>query len=303
MNILVTGAAGFIGSHLAERLKKLGHDVVGLDQKDLSLQNIPILNLDLAQDDVSSAIPDVDIVFHLAAQSGISQKVSFEAYVRNNIRATYKLLEAVKERKTLKMFVNVASSSVYGAHATGPEETVPAPVSWYGVTKLSAEQLAFAYHRSKKLPVCSMRLFSVYGPRERPEKLSSQYVRAIFDNDYTFTLREGSEYHIRSYTFVDDVVDGLLAVLERVEECNGEIFNLGWSGAITTAHQIELLENASGKRAKVVRVPKLFGDQYETIAVIDKARKILGYNPKINPEEGTKRFVEWYRKVIVPNAV
>ena len=225
MNILVTGAAGFIGSHLAERLVDLNHTVRGLDcftdyyakaLKELNASQIKekgvkLLTLDLAENDLSEAVKDVEFVYHMAAQPGISATVPFETYARNNITATYRLLQAVKQSPSFRGLINIATSSIYGADASGDETTEPRPTSYYGVTKLAAEQLVLAHTRDQGLPACSLRLFSVYGPRERPEKLYSRLIRYIFQ-DKPFPLYEGSEHHVRSYTYVADIVDGLAAV-------------------------------------------------------------------------------------------
>lgn len=312
MKILVTGAAGFIGSHLSERLIDLGHTVIGLDcftpyyykglkelnSKDIQKKGVELLTLDLVTDNLTSAIQDVDIIYHLAAQPGISQKTSFDEYLRNNVVATFKLMEAVKNSSTLQLFVNIATSSIYGKHATDAEDAAPKPISYYGVTKLAAEQLALTYCRDKKVPVCSTRLFSVYGPRERPEKVYPKFIRSIFDENYYFTYREGSDKHLRSYTYVGDIIDGFVAILENKEKCIGEIFNLGIDTAVTTGEALNTLERVSGAKAKVKMVPPVPGDQEVTKANIDKAKRMLNYNPQTNVETGFKKFVEWYKEKI-----
>jgi UDP-glucuronate 4-epimerase len=312
VQILVTGAAGFIGSHLAERLVTEGHSVRGLDcmtdyysralkelnRDDLAKKGIAVLPLDLAQDDLGADVQGAEVVFHLAAQPGLSASTPFETYARNNITATYRLLEAVKGSPSLRGFVYISTSSVYGIDATGGETSEPRPTSYYGVTKLAAEQLALAYAREQQLPACSLRIFSVYGPRERPEKLYSKLIRCIFE-DKPFPLFEGSEQHLRSYTYVGDIVEGLLAVLANLELCTGEILNLGSETAITTAEGIQIVEELIGKQARIVRRPKRAGDQLRTHANIDKARRLLGYAPATHPREGLARQVEWYRERIL----
>jgi nucleoside-diphosphate-sugar epimerase len=308
MRILITGAAGFIGSHLAERLAALGHTVIGLDsltdyyspalkQRNAQLlheHGVSVLPLDLAADDLSSAVEDVEVVYHLAAQPGISAAVSYDTYVRNNLTATYRLIEAARTSESLHAFVNIATSSVYGADATGDEETAPRPTSYYGVTKLAAEQLALAYQRDKGFPACSFRLFSVYGPRERPDKLYPTLIRALL-TDQPFPLFEGAEQHLRSYTYVGDIVDGLVASLSAFERCVGEIFNLGTDTAITTAEGIRIVEELVGKPARIARQPRRAGDQSRTHANIAKARRVLGYHPPTTPREGLAQTVAWYR--------
>lgn len=311
MHILVTGAAGFIGSHLAERLAAMGHAVSGIDcltpyyarvLKELNLQQlcaagVVVYPLDLATDDLTEAVRNVEIIYHAAAQPGISATTPFETYLRNNIVATQRLLEAAASLPALRAFVYISTSSVYGADATGPETAEPRPTSYYGVTKLAAEQLALARQRDKGFPACSVRLFSVYGPRERPEKLYPKLIRAILE-DREFPLYEGSEEHVRSYTYIGDIIDGLVALLKHLDAIPGEILNLGTDIAITTGEGIRLVEGLIGKKARLVVRPRRPGDQLRTHANIAKARRLLGYNPTTRPAEGLAEMVRWYQQYI-----
>lgn len=309
MRIVVTGAAGAIGSHVAEALKKAGHDIVGIDAvtdyydpaikeitiDDLKKAGIPVLRLDLATDDVSDALKGADIVFNFAAQPGISAATPFEDYAKNNITATYKLLEAARKLPSLKLLVHISTSSIYGAHAGSDETAEPKPTSFYGVTKLAAEQLALSYAREKGMPVSVLRLFSVYGERERPEKLYHKAIKNIL-NDEPLTLFEGAEKHRRSFTHVSDVVAACLLVLKKIDASRGEIFNIGGGESTTTGEGLKLIEQITGKKLQFKKMPKRAGDQLETSAQIAKARKILGYEPKIAPKEGLRRQVEWHKK-------
>jgi nucleoside-diphosphate-sugar epimerase len=195
------------------------------------------------------------------------------------------------------MFINISTSSVYGFDATGDESTVPRPTSYYGVTKLAAEQLVLAYQRDRGLPACSIRLFSVYGPRERPEKLYPKLIGCILENR-PFPLFEGSDQHVRSYTYVGDITDGLTSALGEIAACNGEVINLGTDVAITTAQGIRIVEDIIGKRARIELQPKRPGDQLRTQAHIEKARRLLHYDPSTKAKEGLAKEVEWYRKHI-----
>ena len=311
MKIVVTGAARFIGSHMCEALILKGHSVLGVDSLtdhyDLKLKELNITDItergveffkkDLVTDDLTSLLGGVEVVFHFAAEPGISSSKDFDVYERNNVVATRKLVEAAKDFNTLKLFVNISTSSVYGLYATGNEETAVAPASHYGVTKLAAEQLALSYFYSQKFPATSFRPFSIYGERERPEKIYPKLIASIIE-DREIGVYEGSENHIRSYTYVGDLVEGLLLSLDNVDKCIGQIFNLGTDKTITTGEGIQIVEDILGKKAKIKTIPRRSGDQMETRSDITKARNILGYNPKVLPQEGLEREVEWVKKAL-----
>ncbi len=309
MKILVTGAAGFIGSHLAERLAKEGHDVVGIDNfsdyydvslkemnvRDVESKGIKIYRLDLVEDDLSRAVDGMEVVYHLAAQPGIAAHVPLEGFIKNNIIATHRLLEVVKDLSTLKFFVNVSTSSVYGKNADDNEDAAPKPISYYGVTKLAGEQLALSYQREYGMPACSVRMFSVYGPRERPDKLLPKVIQTLFDN-IPLPLFEGSREHVRSFTYIDDIIDGFVLILHNLAQCEGEIFNFGFDQGIKMGDLLDIVEEISGKKLVTQTLPKRAGDQLRTQANIEKARKMLGYNPIITPQEGIKKMFEWHKE-------
>ena len=313
MKVVVTGAAGFIGSHVAEALSRDRAHVVGIDsftdyyaialkeknEVELAEKGISVVRADLAAESdhetVRYVVKDAEIVIHLAAQPGISATTPFNDYLRNNIIATERLLTACEAASGLKLFLNIATSSVYGFHATDGEEVAPRPASWYGATKLGAESLALARHRGTGMPVSSFRLFSVYGPRERPDKIVPILTNALL-TDTEFPLFEGSEHHRRSFTFVSDIVDGIVAAVADPAKVIGEIFNIGCDTSITTGEAIALVEEAVGRRARIKRLPRRAGDQLETRATIGKIRERLGYEPKITPGEGIARYVAWARK-------
>jgi UDP-glucuronate 4-epimerase len=311
MKILVTGAAGFIGSHTSERLKDLGHDVIGLDNfnnyycvdlkklnaLDLQKKGIQITKLDLVTDDLKEITDGVEAVFHFAGQPGISAETPLSGFINNNIVATENLYQVLKDNPNFKIFINISTSSVYGTHAMDDENTPPKPTSHYGVTKLASEQLLHAYQRDSGFPVTSTRLFSVYGERERPDKLYPKVIDSIL-NDRPFPFFLGSEKHLRSYTYVGDIVDGFIAILNNYEKCIGEIFNLGLDSTNTTGEGLKIIEDYLGKKAIYDIKPVRSGDQLETRATITKAREILGYNPTTKLEDGLLKEVDWFKDKI-----
>jgi UDP-glucuronate 4-epimerase len=309
MRVIVTGAAGFIGYHLAERLVSGGHSVTAIDcftdyydrrlkemnAADLAELGVKVVNHDLAAGDAQSVIGDAEVICHLAAQPGNSAATSLDKYVRNNIWATHYLASAAIKLPGLKLFINCSTSSVYGFNATESEEAAPQPVSHYGVTKLAAEQLVLALHRDKGMPACSLRLFSVYGPRERPDKLYPLLIQCLA-KDQALPMFEGSAKHSRSFTYVGDIVDGILAAMDNPSRCVGQIINLGSDTEITTARGIEIVEKIVGRKVKIDPKPRRPGDQSRTCANIEKARRLLNYHPNFTPEKGLALEVEWFMK-------
>ena len=309
LKILVTGCAGFIGSHLSEKLLKIGYQVEGIDNfsdyyskdlKELNAKSLLQHGIKLIKADLTEPLNNVlagnyDYVFHLAAQPSISASVSLNTYIDNNIQATNNLIEfLIANNPTLKGFINISTSSVYGKEATLNEDQRVQPISYYGITKFAAEQLVMAAQQKNKIKACSVRLYSVYGPRERPEKLYTKLIDAIFNNK-DFPLFEGSLQHSRSFTYVGDIVEGLVACIPNFDKINGELINLGSDSEYTTAQGIHLIETIIGKKANFINLPAREGDQLRTSAIIDKARKLLNYNPKTSFEEGLKHQIDWYK--------
>lgn len=310
MNILVTGVAGFIGSHTAERLKDLGHNVIGIDNfsdyydiklkklnaKAVEDKGVKIITLDLRTSNLSQELPNnIDYIYHFSAHPGISSTSTFEDYFSNNIIATKNLIDFALSCKDLKLFVNIATSSIYGLEATYPEDFPPKPASYYGVTKLAAEQLVLQKSREKKMISCSLRLYSVIGPRERPEKMYIKLIDLGLKGE-PFPLYEGSDKHLRSFTYVGDIVDGIVSVLGKEAIVNGEIINLGTEIEHTTQEGIEAVEEVLGLTIKINVIPKRTGDQLRTKANIDKARLLLNYNPKTTLLESVRHQVKWYKE-------
>lgn len=310
MRILVTGAAGFIGSHTAERLAEMGHEVIGIDNyseyydvalkelnaKVLEGKGIPVVRTDLRSDDINSIFSEgIEYIFHFSAQPGIAVTSTFEDYLSNNFVATQKLLDAIEKLDDKPFFVNISTSSVYGLNATMTEDEAPLPASWYGVTKLAAEQLVLAYSRRGLLKSTSLRLYSVYGPRERPDKLYTRLIDCGI-NEKPFPLYDGSEKHLRSFTYVQDIVDGIVSVIGKEEVTDGEIFNLGTEEENSTATGIAIVEKILQKKIQIEHKPARPGDQSRTKANIDKARKLLGYDPTTTLEEGLRAQEAWFRE-------
>lgn len=308
MRILVTGAAGFIASHLCEKLIDLNHEVFGLDNfnnyyspslkrmnaQDLQKRGIKIFEIDLNDDLQLVFEKPYDYIFHLAAQPGIASETPLSDYVTNNIFATQNLLEAVLAyNSSMKCFINIATSSVYGLEATVDENVPAKPISFYGITKLAAEQLVLGLQRLGKINACSIRLYSVYGPRERPEKLYTKLIENLY-YDKPFPLFEGSVKHERSFTYVGDIVDGLVAIIGKETLVNGEIINVGTDEVHTTQEGISIVEDIMNKQLIVDQKPARKGDQQRTEAIIDKAKKLLNYEPKVTFRIGLEEQVKWY---------
>ncbi|MFT5216686.1 MAG: UDP-glucuronate 4-epimerase [Glaciecola sp.] len=310
MTILVTGVAGFIGSHTAERLCEAGHKVIGVDNfndyyslelkqlnsKSSENKGVKIIKKDLRDTDLASVLPtDISYIFHFAAQPGISSTSSFEDYFTNNVIATKNLVDYALQCENLKLFINIGTSSIYGLEATFPESVAVKPASHYGVTKLAAEQLVLQKSRELHLKACSLRLYSVIGPRERPEKMYTKLI-ACGLNDEAFPLYEGSDKHFRSFTYVGDIVDGIVSVIGNETKVDGEVINLGTEVEHTTQYGIDAVEKVLGKSIKIDIVPKRAGDQSRTKANIDKARRLLNYNPQTTLLESVTHQVNWYKE-------
>ena len=303
MKMLVTGGAGFIGSHLVDKLLEQGYEVIGIDCftdyysreiKEKNIQNaLNHKNFELIAEDIleMEEYPEVDYVFHLAAQAGVraSWGKSFEIYTRNNIEATQRLLEFYKEHE-IKKIVYASSSSVYGdAELPMKEETILKPVSPYGVTKLAGENLCYLYWKNYGVPVTSLRYFTVYGPGQRPDMAISKFVRAILNGEEITVYGNGTQ--TRDFTFVDDIVEATL--LAAKGNIVGEVFNVGGGSRISVNELIGIMENIIGRKAKVKYVAKQKGDVRDTLADITKTTRLLKWTPKIKIEEGLRGQIKW----------
>lgn len=308
---LVTGAAGFVGSHLCELLLAKGHTVIGVDAfipyyprsiKESYLGEIhsspqadrfTFYELDLREADLAPLLDGVDAIFHLAAMAGLRRSWSeFDRYMTCNIQATQRLLAAAVERQ-IGHFLNISTSSVYGRFATGNEEAPLAPVSPYGITKLAAEQLCRAYSLNAGLPVTILRLFSVYGPRQRPDMGYHIFIRALLHDEVITVDGDGTDS--RSNTFVRDCVQGITLAFEQPERSAGETFNIGGGEEVNVNQVLALLSELSGKEPRIVHGPPRPGDQRRTVADISKARRLLGYKPATPVREGLAAQLAWQR--------
>lgn len=309
MKALVTGCAGFIGSHVVERLLKEGYQVNGIDCfTDNYARAIKEKNMERAlknkrfcfiEDDITRMVqfPDADYIFHLAAQVGVRASWGnvFERYTRDNVLATQKLLEYYKTRQPRK-FVFASSSSVYGdAELSMREDSLLKPVSPYGVTKLAAENLCYLYCRTYNLPTVSLRYFSVYGPRQRPDMAIHKFASAV-SNDEEFIVF-GNGRQTRDFTFIDDVVEATIAVSTNHSLGIGETFNVGGGNRVSVNELINQIENIVGKKAEIKYNERQAGDVKDTHADITKITKLLHWAPKITLEEGLRRYIEWYQKI------
>lgn len=305
---MVTGAAGFIGSHLSEALTARGVDVVGVDTfipyypreiKETNLatlrtrSNFKFHEVDLRTGDLAPLLDGCDVVFHLAAMPGLMKSWSdFSLYNTCNCDATLRLLEAARAVR-LPHFIHVSTSSVYGKEATQGEEAVPQPFSPYGITKLAAENLCRAFEANFGQPITILRYFSVYGPRQRPDMAYNILIRTLL-TDGTFTMFGDGE-QTRSNTFVADCVKATILAAEKRDAALGQVFNVGGGEIVSLNEVIRRLEELTGKKARIERKPARPGDQKHTAANIGKARSLLGYNPVTPVTDGLKAQVEWQR--------
>ena len=311
MKAIVTGAAGFIGSNLCQKLLADGFSVIGIDSftdfyprwiKERNISPLRVHNefefLDQDLDDLDTVgiLEGADCVFHLAAQAGVraSWGRNFDIYLKNNIRVTQKLLEASKGLP-LKKFIYASSSSVYGLTPTLPMlETNPVhPLSPYGVSKLAAEQLCFLYHKNFGVPAMSLRFFTVYGPSQRPDMAFHKFFKALAEDREIAVFGDGQQ--TRDFTFVDDIVQASLAAL--VSGKPGETYNVGGGHRKKLADVIRLMEGISRMKARVLWTEKQKGDVPDTWADIRKARQDLGYSPKTCLDEGLEQEWRWIQQL------
>ncbi|TAL07563.1 MAG: SDR family NAD(P)-dependent oxidoreductase [Verrucomicrobia bacterium] len=314
MDFLVTGGAGFIGSHVCERLLKDGHAVWVFDDlnnfydpqlKRANLRELQSLAkpFEFIQGDLTDgdAVEELfasvkfDQIIHLAARAGVRPSLEEPAlYQRVNVEGTVNLLEAARKRGVKKITI-ASSSSVYGVNAKVPfseNDPIFSAISPYAASKLACEALGHVYHHLYGLDVAMLRFFTVYGPRQRPDLAIHKFAKLISAGKLIPVFGDGST--ARDYTYVTDTVSGVLACTQK--EFGYEIFNLGESQTVTLAHLIELLEQSLGQKAVIDRKSTQPGDVPITFADISKARARLGYDPRVKIEQGIPLFVDWFRQ-------
>lgn len=308
MRALVTGSAGFVGSHLVEQLCASGWQVVGVDclvpyydvaQKQANLAEIEGLagfehvDADLRAADLPALLQGVDVVFHQAGQPGVRASWDeFESYVQHNVLATQRLLDAAR-RVSLRRFVYASSSSVYGNAATYPtrEDTLPRPQSPYGVTKLAAEHLCGLYARNWDVPTVSLRYFTVYGPRQRPDMAMHRLIQAALTRE-AFPLF-GSGDQVRDFTFVGDVVAANLAAV-TADVRHGAVLNVAGAGSHTLNDVIAVVERLTERSVALDRRPAQAGDVDRTGADVSAAETVLRWSPQTPVDAGLERQVRWH---------
>lgn len=309
MRTLVTGAAGFIGSHLCETLLADGHEVVGLDAfipyyprgiKESNLDGFrehpkfSFHEMDLRNDDLAPALEGVDTVFHLAAMGGLLLSwVRFDLYVSCNIQATQRLLEAVRNSGGVSQFIYASTSSIYGSDVTGPETTTPHPVSPYGITKLAGEHLVETYSREFNVPSSILRYFSVYGPRQRPDMGYYIFINNILQGEPIKIFGDGNQ--LRGNTYVTDIARATYLAHRHFEP--GAVYNVGGSEEVSANQVITLLEEITGRHANVRYIAPRPGEQSRTLADTTRAQQNLGFVPAVSLRNGLDNQVEWQRSL------
>ena len=316
MKILVTGGAGFIGGHLTERFINSGHDVavldtlepfydLGIKERNKKVARNAAKNGDGSyefvkgsitdQKQVTSLVSDVDFVFHQAAQAGVRTSVDQPRTVHNiNVTGTVNLLEAVR-KEGINRFVYASSSSVYGKPEYLPydEEHPTTPVSPYGASKVSAEHYVRVYNEVYSLPTVSLRYFTVYGPRMRPNMAFTNFVSRCLHDEPPVIYGDGQQ--TRDFTYVKDVADANETLL-TTDTADGEILNIGSGGRIKIAELAAVIRDEINPELDIVYDDAREGDAEHTHADIAKARDLLDYDPSVSIKEGARRFVDWYRE-------
>jgi nucleoside-diphosphate-sugar epimerase len=313
VNYIVTGAAGFIGSHLVETLLNQGQRVIGIDHFNnyydsaLKRKNVAQFEqyseFELIEGDIldlnwRSLLTETEVIYHQAAQAGVraSWGEGFRTYTERNINATQVLLEAAKDAPRLKRFVYASSSSIYGnAEAFPTSETAcPQPVSPYGITKLAGERLCGLYYQNFGVPTTALRYFTVYGPRQRPDMAFHKFFKAILNAEYITIYGDGQQ--TRDFTFVSDCIAANLAAA-NVTEAVGQVFNIGGGSRVVLTEVIKTMEKIVDRQINLKFIENAMGDAIHTSADTSKAEKILGYKPQVSLVEGLTQEWEWIKSL------
>jgi UDP-glucuronate 4-epimerase len=308
--ILITGGAGFIGSHLVDRLLERGERVICVDNFDpfydpkwkiesnLGRDNFELLEYDIRNKEELETIfhrHSIDKVVHLAARAGVRASIQNPVlYQEVNIKGTINLLE-LSQKYQVASFVFASSSSVYGIEAKTPfseTDNISAPISPYGATKRACELFCYAYYHLYHIPIACLRLFTVYGPRQRPDMAIRKFTALIDRGEEVPIYGDGGSQ--RDYTYISDIIDGIASALGKKFDC--EIVNLGNSKAVALKYLVSLIEANLGKKAKIVALPPQPGDMPVTRADISKAQRLLNYDPQVDIEDGVGKFVHWYKQ-------
>ena len=308
MRSLVTGVAGFIGSSLADKLLGAGHDVVGVDcfvdyySREIKEKNLQTLrdfngftfsNDELAEVDIVEKFGEFDLIFHQAAQAGVraSWGEYFDSYTRNNILATQRLLESLKSHNLETRVIYASSSSIYGnaEQFPTPEDIIPAPVSPYGVTKLAAENLMRLYATEFGVHTVSLRYFTVYGPRQRPDMAFHRFCKAAILGNEISLYGDGEQS--RDFTYIDDVVDA--NILASKHGSPGSVYNIGGGEVVTINQMLKELEELVSKPLRIRRCERQAGDARRTSADTSRAREDLSFSPRITVSDGLKKELAW----------
>lgn len=311
MTILITGVAGFIGSHLSEHFVKLGHSVIGIDNfdnfypakfKELNLSELKenekfqFNKADIRDKEALNKIfasTQINVVIHLAAKAGVRPSIeSISEYYDVNVNGTVTLLEAMRLNGVNKLLF-ASSSSIYGDNEKVPfaeTDIVDNPISPYASTKKSGELLCHVYHHLYNFDISCLRFFTVYGPRQRPDLAIHKFIRLIDEGKAIPFYGDGNTS--RDYTFIDDIIEGIDCAFRHLDGYN--IYNLGESKVISLRHLLETIEQSLNKKAVLNQLPLQPGDVTKTFADISKAKSEIGYNPKYDFETGINKFVKWY---------
>ena len=317
LKVLITGAAGFIGSHLAERLLNDGHRVIGLDNFDpfydrrikegnlsiaLSHPSFTFFEMNLLDKGAYGQLDkNIDVVIHLAAKAGVRPSIeSPDEYLRGNIEATQNIMNWMV-RTDIKKLIFAGSSSVYGNNKKIPfseKDNVDFPISPYAYTKKACELLTHSYHHLYDISTLCLRFFTVYGPRQRPDLAIHKFARLIYSGQPIPMFGDGTTS--RDYTFINDTIDGIVRSLKLISETKEslyEVINLGNNSPVLLKDLISTIFNATGKAVNIEQYDMQPGDVDCTYADIEKAKQLLGYDPKTNLKDGITAFIKWYEEI------